>query len=45
MLPVLLMLAVFGIVFVLVLAVVIRLEVAREQAIRSEGAGEEASVE
>jgi hypothetical protein len=45
LLTVLLILAVFGIAFLLVLAVVIRIEVAREQAAGSDQAGEDASVE
>jgi heme/copper-type cytochrome/quinol oxidase subunit 2 len=45
LLTVLLILAVFGVVFVLVLTVVIRIEVAREQAAGSDQAREDKSVE
>ena len=45
LLTVLLILAVFGVVFVLVLAVVIRIEIAREQAAGSDQSREDASAE
>lgn len=45
LLTVLLILAVFGVVFVLVLVAVIRIEVARDQAAGPDQANEEASVE